>query len=47
MSISLGSLLLWGGLAGLVLCSAAGLICWLVLRKKGRVLLQAIQTEYQ
>lgn len=44
---SMGAVLLWGGVAGLALFSLAGLVGWLVLRKKGRALLHAIETEYQ
>mgnify|MGYP005814967105 FL=1 len=47
MDVQLGALLLYGGLAGVVLFALAGLICWRVLRKKGRALLHAIETEYQ
>ena len=47
MQISVGTLLLWGGLAGLAIFTLAGVICWLVLRRKGRGLLHAIEREYQ
>ena len=45
--MEMGALLLYGGIAGFVLFALAGLVCWRVLRKKGRALLQAIETEYQ
>ena len=45
--MELGELLFYGGIAGVALFALAGLICWLVLRKKGRALLRAIETEYQ
>ena len=47
MPSTLGPVLFWGGIGGLILFSLAGLICWLRLRKKGRELLHAIEREYE
>ena len=47
MPDALGPILFWGGIGGLALFSLTGLVCWLRLRKKGRELLRAIETEYE
>lgn len=45
--MSVGMLLIFGGGIGFVLFAAAGVVCWLRLRKKGRQLLCAIEKEYE
>ena len=47
MDISLSVLLFYGGIAGAVLFVLAGIVCWLVLRKKGRKLRESIDKEYE
>lgn len=45
--MSLGTILLWCGLGGAALSLVAGAVCWLLLRRKGRELLHAIEREYK
>ncbi len=45
--MELGELMFYGGIAGFVLFALIGLVCWLVLRRKGKNLLHAIETEYE
>lgn len=47
MGMSLGMALLWCGIGGMALSLIAGLICWILLRRKGRELLHAIEREYK
>lgn len=42
-----GKLLFFGGAAGLAIFTAAGIVSWVILRRKKRTLLQTIETEYQ
>lgn len=43
----MGALLFWGGLIGMGVFGAAGVVCWLVLARKRKKLLLAIEQEYQ
>lgn len=47
MTISVGTLLFWGGVAGAAVFTLAGIIAFAVLRRKGKALLRAIEEEYQ
>lgn len=47
MNPTSGTLLMWGGVVGLVLFAIAGVVCWGVLRKKRQRLLHMIQQDYQ
>lgn len=47
MSISLYTLLFYGGLAGVALFALAGIVCGLVLSRKGRRLRENINREYE
>ena len=47
MTISAGTLLFWGGVAGAVVFSLTGIISFMLLRRKGRALLCVIEEEYQ
>lgn len=47
MTISAGMLLFWGGVAGVVAFSLIGIVAFVLLRRRGRVLLRAIEEEYQ
>lgn len=44
--MSLGTILLWGGIGGLVLFAVIGIVAWRVLSKRGKKLLRAIEEEY-
>ena len=47
MTVSTGTLLFWGGIAGAAVFSLAGIIAFVLLRRKGKALLRAIEEEYQ
>lgn len=47
MTISMGTILIECGIAGLVLFAVIGVICWVRLRRQGQQLLHAIEREYQ
>ena len=47
MTISMGTALIAGGIAGLVLFAGIGIFCWVRLRRQGQQLLHAIEREYQ
>lgn len=44
--MTLGKILLLGGLGGLVLFTLIGLIAWKIQRRRGEKLLRAIRDEY-
>ena len=44
--MTLGKILLFGGLGGLVLFALIGFIAWKIQRRRGEKLLRAIQDEY-
>lgn len=47
MTVSAGTLLFWGGVAGAAAFSLTGIVAFALLRRKGRTLLHAIEEEYQ
>lgn len=47
LNMNLETILFWGGLAGMGVFAAIGVLAWVVLRHKKRKLLRLIETEYQ
>ena len=45
--MSTGTLLFYGGIAGIVIFSIVGIVTFVLLRGRGKKLLRAIQEEYE